>query len=418
MFWKIYTPLYPLFLEGKNRFKIPIHELSVLALLRQGGTDKKLSIHELNLRFFDLNAIIKSDSYDFINLFAQMYHRFRGDGSSLATQPPVEFFLKANPDNHQGKPIMILDGEVRSLSDPGLLEGYAYESILIGMITRMRSHLLIHAGVVSRNGQGVILAADARHGKTTLVLELVRRGFRFLSDEMAALGRADRKVHPFPRSLRVRRGTLELTGFSEVAAGAPTWLGKYLLDIEEIKPGSLGEAVPVSHIIILQDPAEIRGMTQDNSGQEVCVLVDRQDEFFLDAVRQNEDVRDLRVDADGNLPTLRFRAIRANFVLSQIETLCREHQILVLDVTKGEKDHPTFKTPAALKSIPRSQASMELLNGFQGGYMSELVRTEFGGSSARLFMELSAIVGQANCYHLSVGPLHEMADLVCSAVGA
>lgn len=147
------------------------------------------------------------------------------------------------------------------------------------------------------------------------------------------------------------------------------------------------------------------------------MLVDRQDEFFLDAVRQNEDVRDLRVEADGNLSTLRFRATRANFVLSQIEALCREHQILVLDVTRGAKDHPTFETPAALKSIPGSQAAMELLNGFQGGYMSELLNTEFGGSSARLFMELSAMVGQANCYHLSVGPLHEMADLVCSVVG-
>ena len=54
-------------------------------------------------------------------------------------------------------------------------------------MTRVRSHLLIHAGVVSRDGQGIILVADARHGKTTLVLELVRRGFQFLSDEMADL---------------------------------------------------------------------------------------------------------------------------------------------------------------------------------------------------------------------------------------
>lgn len=379
---------------------------------------KKLSTHELHLRFFDLNVVIKSDSSDFINLFARMYRRFREDGPPLTVQPPVEFALITNPDNHRGRPVMILDGEVRSLSDPGLLEGYAYESILIGMITRVRSHMLIHAGVVSCNGQGVILAADARHGKTTLVLELVRRGFRFLSDEMAALGRADRLVHPFPRSLRVRKGTLELAGFPGVAAGAPTWLGKLLLDIGEIKPDSMGEAAPVSRIIILRDPAEAPGAMQDTGAQEVCVMVDRLDDTVLSAVRQNEGVTDLRVEveADGAYPTLRFRAVRTSFVLSRIEALCRERQILVLDVVKGTERCPAFEAPARLNAIPKSQAVMELLSRFQGGYMSELLRDEFGGSSARLFMELSAIVGQADCYQLSVGPLHEMADLVCSLV--
>lgn len=46
--------------------------------------------------------------------------------------------------------------------------------------------------------------------------------------------------------------------------------------------------------------------------------------------------------------------------------------------------------------------------------MSELLHNEFGGSSTRLFMELSGIMGQADCHQLSVGPLHEMADLVCN----
>ena len=164
---------------------------------------KGLVNQELRLRFFDLYTIIKSDSSEFIDLFASMYRRFLADGSSSTVRSTAEFVLITNPDNQWGKPVIILNDEVCPLSDSRLLEGYAYETILSSIITRIHSHLLIHAGVVSRNDQGIILVADARHGKTTLVLELIRRGFSFLSDEMAAMGRTDHLVHPFPRSLRV-----------------------------------------------------------------------------------------------------------------------------------------------------------------------------------------------------------------------
>ncbi len=377
-------------------------------------SSKKLITQQLNLRFFDLDTIIKSDSCDFIRLFARLYRRFQKDGPSPTAQLPVEFVLLANPDNPWRKPVMIFDGKVWPVSNPEFLEGYAYESILSALVTRVRSHMLVHAGAVSRRGQGIIITADTRHGKTTLVLELIRRGFKFLSDEMAALGRADHLVHPFPRSLWIRRGALEMAGFPGLASRAIEWMDKLLLDIEEIKPGSLGEAAPIRHIIILQDPAETQGEIQDNAGQELCVMIDRLDDTLLATVGQIEGVTGVRVEADCGFPMLRLRAVRASFALSRIEALCRERRILVLDVIKGARARPTFERPATLKPIPKSQAVMELLSRFQGGYMSELLHNEFGGSSTRLFMELSGIMGQADCHQLSVGPLHEMADLVCN----
>lgn len=378
---------------------------------------KELVNQELKLRFFDLHAIIKSDSGEFINLFAQMYRRFRADGSSSSVRSTAEFVLITNPDNRWGKPVIILNGEACPLSDSKLLEGYAYETILISIITKIRSHLLIHAGVVSHNGQGVILVADARHGKTTLVLELIRRGFSFLSDEMAAMGRTDHLVHPFPRSLRVRPGTLELVGFPDAAEGAPTWLGKLILDIEEIKPGCLGKAVPINHIVILQDPANAEVEMADCRKQEMCILVDRLDDTLFAAVSQDEGVTDVRVDVECGYPQIKLHATRPTFALSRIEALCKERQILVLDVIKGIEGSPTFESPAQLKSIPQRQAVSELLRRFQGGYKSELLQDEFGGSSTQLFMEIASIVSKANCHRLFVGPLKEMADLVCNMSG-
>lgn len=372
--------------------------------------------HQVRLHFFDLDAFIRSDSSAYIHLFSQMYRRFRANGTTTPNRPPAEFVVLTGSDNAWGQPIMILDGEVRPLRDPRLLKGYTYDGVLNAIVAGVRSHFLIHAGVVSSSRAGIVLAADAGHGKTTLVLELIRRGCKFLSDEMAALGRTDGKVHPFPRSLRVRPGTLELTGFPKAAAGAPEWLGKLLLDIEEIQPGSLGEATAISHIVILQDPDAPTKQNSEGPEREMGVLVDHIDEALLAAVHRIEGVTEVHPDVERGYPTLRVRAAHRMSVLAQIETICQEQQVLVLDVSKRPETQPAFDHPARLEAIPKSRAVMELLRRFQGGHKSALLQEEFGGSSAHLFLELATLVRQAKCYQLFVGPLSEMADLVCGLV--
>lgn len=384
---------------------------------------RELATHQFTLRFFDLEATIQSDSSAYINLFAQMYRRFEansggmlGYGVPSPAQKRAEFALLTGSDNTWGQPVMILNGDLCKLHDPRLLEGYTYEAVLNAMVAGVRSHFLIHAGVVSESGQGIILAADSSHGKTTLVLELVRRGFKFLSDEMAALGRADQQVHPFPRSLRIRPGTLELAGFPEAVSGAPTWLDKLLLDIEEIQPGSMGQASAINHIVILQDPDETQPQPPAGPERELGVLVDRLDDTLLAAVRKIEGVTMVRPTVERGYPTLRLRAAHRMSVVSQIEAVCQEQQVWILDISKRTESQPTFETPARLEAIPSSQAVMELLRRFQGGHKSALLQEEFGGSSTQLFTELATMIGQAHCHQLFVGPLHEMADLVCSLV--
>jgi hypothetical protein len=376
----------------------------------------ELTLQHLKLRFFDLEVDLQSDSSTYIDLFTQMYRRFQVNGASVPVRPPAEFAVLTKPNNPWGQPVMVLDGQTWPLDAPDLQQGYVYDTILSQIVAGVRSHFLIHAGVVANGDQGVILAADSCHGKTTLALELVRRGFRFLSDEMAALGRSDQQVHPFPRSLRVRARTLELAGFPEAAVGAPEWLGKLLLDIDQIQPGSMGEAVNVDHVIILQDPAAPEEQVPASGERELSVLVNHLNETLLAAVRQIKGVTEVRGDVERGYPTIRLRTTQRMAVVSQIEALCQEQQVLILDISKRAETQPTFETPARLEAIPKSQTVMELLRRFQGGHKSALLNDEFGGSSSRLFMELAALIGQANCYQLFVGPLSEMADLVCGLV--
>jgi hypothetical protein len=51
----------------------------------------------------------------------------------------------------------------------------------------------------------VILAGPSGAGKTTIALECVRRGFRYLGDEFVTLGATGAALHPFPRAANLKR---------------------------------------------------------------------------------------------------------------------------------------------------------------------------------------------------------------------
>jgi hypothetical protein len=263
--------------------------------------------------------------------------------------------------------------------------------------------------VVARDGRGILLVADSFYGKTTLVLSLVRRGFKFLSDESAALGRQDGLVHPFPRSLSVRGDSLKRAGYAALAVDAPTYMGKQVLDVEQVQPGCLGQAVPVAHVLLLSDP---EGGAQEGADRELRVLVDRLDEDLVDEIGCIEGVGRLHIEALHGYPLLRLCAARRTHVYAQVEALCRARGMWVLDVMTGPTGAPSFAAPARLEALPRRQAVLELLRRYQGGYRSA-VMDELGGSASRLFVELAAVLGEATCHRLTVGPLEEMVEWVC-----
>jgi len=376
------------------------------------------SLKTLKLHFFDLEVIIRSDSCEFLNLFSAMYRRFRCDELMHLTKSKTEYSLITSTDNIWGKPVLISNGKIWPLNDPKLLDGFAYESILIDIITNIHSHLLIHSGVVSFDNKGILIVADSGHGKTTLVLELLNRGFKFLSDEMAALGRKDHLVYPFPRSLRIRNETTNLVKFPAFPASRKTWLGKLILDIDEIFPNKIGTEAPLHYIIFLHNNYNDGSyeFMKSNSKKEISIFVDQINEDILNDISNIKNVENVRTYTSNIFPIIQLQTLSAHLAISQIELLCSEHNILVLDVKKETERTPSFNSPVQLNSINKEPAVFELLKGYQGGYKSKVLQDEFKGSGIHLFMELSSIVKNTSCFRLSSGPLDEMADLVCNLI--
>ena len=87
-----------------------------------------------------------------------------------------------------------------------------FDAIIAGSIAALNGHgiLAIHAGAVAIGGRAILIAGRSGHGKTTLVLGLLRRGLDLLSDELALVAPDGRTVLAYPRGLHVRQTALDL----------------------------------------------------------------------------------------------------------------------------------------------------------------------------------------------------------------
>lgn len=137
--------------------------------------------------------------------------------------------------------------------------------------------VFVHAGVVGWRGRAILIPGRSMSGKTTLVVELVRAGATYLSDEYAVLDTRAR-AHPYPRKLWVRdRTTLE----------SERWAVESLGGARQMKP------LPVGLVIVTNYKADAlwrpRPLSPGNGALALLnntVSIQRQPAFAFPVLRQ------------------------------------------------------------------------------------------------------------------------------------
>lgn len=71
-------------------------------------------------------------------------------------------------------------------------------------------YLIVHAGVVEKNGLAAILPAPPGSGKSTLTAGLVLSGWRLLSDELTLIDRQTGLIHPLPRPISLKNQSIPI----------------------------------------------------------------------------------------------------------------------------------------------------------------------------------------------------------------
>lgn len=116
------------------------------------------------------------------------------------------------------------------------------------------SYVIVHSAVLAKGDKAVILPAPSGSGKSTLTAYLSHHGWRLLSDEMALISPATRKVTPFVRPVCLKNNAIELVKawFPDVYL-SPVAPKTHKGDIVHMQPS-------VHSVSASQEPAEVVGI--------------------------------------------------------------------------------------------------------------------------------------------------------------
>ena len=111
----------------------------------------------------------------------------------------------------------------------GLRENEVYPHVATLIFVRaceaLQEKLLFHAAVLEKGGTAIVFPGEAGSGKTTLAAALVLYGFRFFSDEIAALNVDNLSVSPLPLPMSIKpRSVKPLSKYYPGLAESPVHL--------------------------------------------------------------------------------------------------------------------------------------------------------------------------------------------------
>ena len=114
----------------------------------------------------------------------------------------------------------------------------------MNMVIVFRSHcfVMLHSAVIARSNQAMLLPAWPGHGKTTLCVAMVHRGWRLLSDEFGLLRPRTGKLIPVPRPMPLKNESIQvIRDFAHDAELGPT--------IPNTRKGTIAHVIPPTESI-------------------------------------------------------------------------------------------------------------------------------------------------------------------------
>ncbi|PSJ43403.1 HprK-related kinase A [Allosphingosinicella deserti] len=116
------------------------------------------------------------------------------------------------------------------------------------MALGQKRYLLLHAGIVARDGEALILTGASGAGKSTLAALLGEQGWRFMGDEFGLLDPETGFLHPFPRAISLKNAALALFDGADPGRLGPVLRGTPKGMIRHLRP-------PADAIARMAEPA-------------------------------------------------------------------------------------------------------------------------------------------------------------------
>lgn len=172
------------------------------------------------VRIGEIDVSVRGDDPAAVEEFGRIYAGYpkttEQGGSS------IEMRLRRTPGRIFEKAKFQILGDGAEIGPPQRHEGVVpclEWGINFRVVARRSEFLQVHAAVLSRNGEGLLLAADSGGGKSTLACGLLAQGWKYLSDEFALIDPRTLQVHSFPKAICLKQGSFQVVEKMNVHVG-------------------------------------------------------------------------------------------------------------------------------------------------------------------------------------------------------
>jgi HprK-related kinase A len=145
---------------------------------------------------------------------------------------------------------------------PQLASSFLEWGMNFAVYGQLNSYLILHAGVLERGGQALLILGDSGAGKSTLCAALMLSGWRLLSDEMALVGLDDGLVYPLVRPVSLKNESIAvIQRFCQQATMGPICRTKRKGVVAHVRPPTdsvrrMDMPVPPRWIVFVRYQAE------------------------------------------------------------------------------------------------------------------------------------------------------------------
>lgn len=178
---------------------------------------------------------------------------------------------------------------------------YAFACLMFqSMVLHLsRTYFNVHAAALVKGDTGFLFPGSQHCGKTTLTLELIKRGYHLLSDDLAIINRETLAVMPFPRALNIREKSLPLlSGFENFIISKREFTiadeKRWFLDLKEFAGSPF---VPNVIVFPQLDPAETAALEPFSRSMALLELLRQNMAPYLPTLPQPDDASNFEVSS-------------------------------------------------------------------------------------------------------------------------
>jgi hypothetical protein len=331
-------------------------------------------------------------------------------------------FLKTSkPSSHlsisifkrDDKPFISLGDNV-SLLNRSHFKIHAFSIVSNFFLQNIASHFILHAGCVSADSFSLILYAPSSFGKSTLILKLIERGMKFLSDDFTPLNRKSGYTEPFPKAINLKEGSFPLLSMKHKKKLLKNTKYKFkdriLFDIEDLFQGSFSQSCLPTFIFSIRGEGSTMGLRKWYSFD---IGLFEESEEFLKFLENKKEIRSVNL-----IDRSRFNVYRV--LLHDYKTLhavvqdIRHFNDDILFVEKLPEDKPDFQSSPEIAPHSKFDASLELMHEMMN--LSAIREESEDVNDASILLEVFDLIKGCHCFSLKAGKLEDTADLIIETV--